>query len=143
MARNSRASLKCSGAVTEWRFIASGKVVDMSLRLIVLFIFIYSLAGHINGYGFKLGGVSLPLYGSARSNTITQGFPGQSASGTTCTVTNIIIKSIDNYYVYAKDGRSFPIDNSVTIINNHNPDVKMQIGELLFKDGKLVTIIIK
>jgi hypothetical protein len=58
-------------------------------------------------------------------------------------VINIVIDTITNNVVYSKDGRSFPITDSTNIINNHNPRVKVQLGELIFQNGNLVTIIIK
>ncbi len=58
-------------------------------------------------------------------------------------VTNIIIDKIDHNYIYSKDGRSFAISDSTRIINNHDPEVKLQTGELFFQNGKLVAIVIR
>jgi hypothetical protein len=58
-------------------------------------------------------------------------------------VVNILIDRIENNVIYAKDGRVFTLNESIRIINNHNLDSRVHIGELFFEDGKLSTIIIK
>jgi hypothetical protein len=58
-------------------------------------------------------------------------------------VINIIIDKIDNNYICSKEGGVFPITGLTQIINNRNPEAKISIGELFFKDGNLITIIIK
>jgi hypothetical protein len=62
---------------------------------------------------------------------------------TDISVTNIIIDKIENGYLYSKDGQAFAITDSTQIINNHTSESNIQIGELFFKNGKLITIIIK
>jgi hypothetical protein len=84
-----------------------------------------------------------PGASSTLTNTITQRNTSQSSNNSNITVENIIIESIDKYSLTATDGRTFPITASTQIINNHNSDIKMQIGELLFSDGNLVAITIK
>jgi hypothetical protein len=58
-------------------------------------------------------------------------------------VINIIIDKLENGYIFSKDGQAFIITDSTQIINNHNPESKVQIGELFFKNDKLITIRIK
>jgi hypothetical protein len=58
-------------------------------------------------------------------------------------VVNIIIDKIENNLLYSKDGQVFTINESAKIINNHNSESAVQIGELFFEDGKLITIILK
>jgi hypothetical protein len=58
-------------------------------------------------------------------------------------VINIIIRHMDNEYIYAEDGSYFKRFSFTKIINNHNPAIKTKIGELFFQNGELVAIIIK
>jgi hypothetical protein len=58
-------------------------------------------------------------------------------------VINIIIDKVENGTIYSKDGQAFAITDSTQIINNHISESNMKIGELFFKNGKLITIVIK
>jgi len=71
-----------------------------------------------------------------KSHIQTHGSDGSS-------VMNIIIDKIENNIIYSKDGRTFPVSGSTKIINNHKSTAKIQIGELFFEDGRLITVIIK
>jgi hypothetical protein len=58
-------------------------------------------------------------------------------------VINIVIDRIDKSHIYAKDGRVFPLAKTTEIINNSNREARTQIGELIYKDGNLVALILK
>lgn len=95
---------------------------------------------HSYGSGFTVEQESVQ---SDNAKAHTQPSTGKPNVNTGLHVINIVIDSITNNMVYAKDGRSFPITDSTNIINNHNPRVKVQTGELMFQNDNLVTIIIK
>jgi len=80
---------------------------------------------------------------SIKGTTQTQQSIHKRYINTSMSVINIFIDKIEKTMIYAKDGRSFPIADSTNIINNHNPNVRVQTGELIFQNGNLVTIIIK
>jgi hypothetical protein len=77
------------------------------------------------------------------------GFTTDSNKGATTTSTdntqliNIIIDKIDKYTIYSKDGQVFYMTSSTHFIDNSIHNTKVRIGELFFKDGTLVTVIIK
>ena len=57
---------------------------------------------------------------------------------------SIIVIKIDKYYIYAKDGRKFPISSTTKIINNSaNANSKIRIATLIFKNNKLIAVILK
>ena len=59
-------------------------------------------------------------------------------------VINIVVAKIDKNYIYAKDGRKFSISSTTKIIDNTaNKKSKIEIAELIFKNNKLIAIILK
>jgi hypothetical protein len=58
-------------------------------------------------------------------------------------VINIMIDKIENGTIYSKDGQAFVVTDSTQIINNYTSESNVKVGELFFKNGKLITIIIK
>jgi hypothetical protein len=111
------------------------------LRLLI-FICALVIISNIDAHPFALdeGSIQFP---KLRSATVSKIRSSQVTSNMAFSVINIVIKSIDNNTIYAKDGRFFSIPSSTQITNNHNPDIKVQIGELYFQNGNLIAIIIK
>jgi hypothetical protein len=67
----------------------------------------------------------------------------RSRAHTDISVINIVIDKLENGTIYSKDGQAFTITDSTQIINNHTSESNVTIGELFFKNGKLITIIVK
>jgi hypothetical protein len=105
-------------------------------------IFVISLSVAIPAHSFTLGEGTITSRQS-KSNTTAKLRTSQSSFTSDFHVINIIIDKIDDHAVYTKDGKSYLILSSTRITNNHNPDIKVSIGELMFKDGELAAIIIK
>ncbi len=58
------------------------------------------------------------------------------------TILNIILTGIDNNYVYAEDGRTFPISPHTRIIKNLGGS-RIRIAELVFRGDTLISVHIK
>jgi hypothetical protein len=112
----------------------------MPKNMLIIVILIMFVPCHT--YSFTLDKPS-QVHNRNISPIVTQKSPKEPQSHSTFSVINIIIDSITTNMIYSKDGKSFVINDSTTIINNHDPKVKVEIGELFFKNGLLETIIIK
>lgn len=77
------------------------------------------------------------------------GQAGVSSSGTVSTssnrreVVNIVVDRIEDNCIYAKDGRSFQITNSATVIRNIHSDTSIRTAELIFDSKTLVCVILR
>jgi hypothetical protein len=58
-------------------------------------------------------------------------------------VLNIVIDKMDSSTLYTRDGRKFSITSTTRMINEHNSDGNLRTGQLFFRNGNLVTIVIK
>lgn len=58
------------------------------------------------------------------------------------TVVNIILAGIDDKYVYAEDGRTFPISSTTRVIKNLG-ESRIRIAELVFLGGSLISVHVK
>jgi hypothetical protein len=97
---------------------------------------------NVDAHPFTLDGGSMQ-YPKLKSNTTAKTRSTHTTSNTGFSVINIIIQHMDTDTIYAEDGRYFAIPTSTQIVNNHNPNIKIQLGELFFQDGNLIAIIIK
>lgn len=81
--------------------------------------------------------------------TPTGGTSGQQVSKQThlirtpgITILNIILTGIDDNYVYAEDGKTFPISPTTRIIKNLGSS-RIRIAELVFRGDTLMSVHIK
>ncbi len=58
-------------------------------------------------------------------------------------VVNIVVDKIENGVIYSKDSQTFNIPSSAEVIDNSHSVTKMRTAELVFEDGRLVTVSIK
>lgn len=58
-------------------------------------------------------------------------------------VVNIVMDKMDNNYIYAKNGKKYPIGAGTKIIRNITAVSDTRIAELVFVNGNLITITIK
>jgi hypothetical protein len=115
------------------------RIIDMAKHSFMIFFFVTLII--IPNYAYCVtsssGGYTGNPYDDTKSHRI------KSHMHTDTSVINIIIDKIENGTIYSKDGQVFAITDSTQIINNHNSESNAKIGELFFKNDKLMTIIIK
>jgi len=105
-----------------------GKQAKRNFLIIILFL--------ISSFNLSMAYASM-MYKQTKQKTEVTG---------TCNikVINIVVAKIDKNYIYAKDGRKFSISFTTKIIDNTaNKKSKIEIAELIFKNNKLIAIILK
>jgi hypothetical protein len=115
------------------------RILDMSKQSFIILFFLTLII--IPNYAYCVTSSSGGYIDNPHDDTKSHRIKSHMHSDTS--VTNIIIDKIENGTIYSKDGQVFAITDSTQIINNHNPESNVQIGELFFKNGKITTVIIK
>lgn len=80
--------------------------------------------------------------GAGQTKTPSSESTRATTAASTFTVESIILDKIDQSVIYSVDGRTFPLSSSTRIIRNIQ-DSKMRVAELMFRNGVLVTVVIR
>ena len=116
-------------------------VKRFSMIVVVLF---YSMVMSLALQGTSLGYTIYRIDHRSIHKHTNNGYPSTTHGHhrTSDKIVYAIVSKIENRTIYAKDGRKFIVPDSVNIINTSKLSYKLRIAKILFKNGKIVSVVI-